>query len=987
MITQVSAWYFRRVLWAALIAIAAALGTPSTASGQTVTGTVRGYVRDQGGAPLGEAQVSARNVDLGIIRAVTTNAAGFYNLAGLRAGQYEISARRLGHSPRNQIVQVPIAQTVTADLVLQSGAVQLQAITTVAENVAIRTSEVGMNVSAEQIRDLPVLDRNFLDFAKLVPGITPKNVNDDSKSITAGGQPAEAINIFIDGASYKNDVLKGGVLGQDASKGNPFPQAAVQEFRVITQNYKAEYQKASSAIITATTKTGGNAWEGEVFAFGVTKNSVAKDAFAARQGSARPNYQRLQAGGSIGGPIRKDKLFFFGTYELNSRDEPRDVALGGNAALAPAGLNPQQYVGRFTSEFLEHLAFTKLTWIASDKSTVDGSVTFRRDDDFRDFGGERSYSVAENMKVDNLTGVVNWRRAGGTWLNEAQLNMQRGVWSPQPKNPDVIGQNYIGIIRIGGRDTRQEFTQDRIGLRNDVTRAPLNWAGAHVVKTGVSFDFLAYEGIKHQFGNPLYEYRTNENFAFPFQALIGFGDPKIARNNTQLGGYIQDDWDVTDKLTLNLGLRWDVETNGFNNDYVTPQPLADSLRNNFGARFYVDRPTATGNVQVRTIDQLGGINNFVTSGRSDRPMFLGAFQPRLGASYDLRGDGRTVLFGGFGMYYDRNYWNTLFDEQFRRQFKVLRIDFNTTGPTATCPRCVQWNNNYLDPAQLQTLAASGNSGLPEVFLVKNDLRPPKTHQMSAGVRQQWRRQIITLSYNGVRGYNGMNFIRASQPLAPNYESSFITDDNVRTWYDAMQLQIERPLSSSMSWGGALAYTLSDAKEQGQPWDLFWGFDNRYPTVKDMPRKAARFSQTHTIVANAIGRLPYEFLLSGIVTLGSGIREMGNDNSAGNGPFERRFYVYDPPTRPFLGIGNVFASQNLDVRLQKALRTVSTQNAAVIVDLFNAFNSKNWGCFDRTIAPTSGPPNANYGRAGCASLGRRLQIGMRYGFNGGDDDGR
>ena len=125
--------------------------------------------------------------------------------------------------------------------------------------------------------------------------------------------------------------------------------------------------------------------------------------------------------------------------------------------------------------------------------------------------------------------------------------------------------------------------------------------------------------------------------------------PKISQNNAQFGVYAQDDWDVTDKLMLNLGVRWDVETNRFNNDYVTPQPLRDSLRDNLGAQFFVDRPTPSGADGERPRDRpVRGLNNFVTTGRSDRPMFLGAIQPRLGGSYDLRGDGRTVLFGGFG---------------------------------------------------------------------------------------------------------------------------------------------------------------------------------------------------------------------------------------------------------------------------------------------------------------------------------------------------
>jgi hypothetical protein len=340
-----------------------------------------------------------------------------------------------------------------------------------------------------------------------------------------------------------------------------------------------------------------------------------------------------------------------------------------------------------------------------------------------------------------------------------------------------------------------------------------------------------------------------------------------------------------------------------------------------------------------------------------------------------------VLFGGAGIYYDRNYWNTLLDEQFRRQYKVLQMQFNATGPTPACPRCVQWNDQYYDPAQLQTLAASGNSGLPEVFMVANDLKPPKTYQLSAGVRHRWRSEFVTLSYNGVRGYNGMNFVRASPwgGLAPNYAQAFVTDDRVRTWYNALQFQLERPLTSAMRWGGSLAYTLSKSEEQGQSTDIFWGFDDRYPTVGDLPRKRPPGSQTHTIVANGVTHVPYGFLLSGIVTLGSGIATSATDASNGWGAYQQTFYVYNPPTKPFLGVGHVFATQNLDARLEKDFKLQSNgQNVGLVFDVFNAFNTENWGCFDATIFPTSGAPNANYGRPSCAALGRRLQIGLRYG---------
>ena len=123
--------------------------------------------------------------------------------------------------------------------------------------VDTRTSEVTTNVTEEQVRYLPQNTRNFLNFAALAPGVRVAD-NEIRKEITAGALPSQNINVFIDGVSYKNDVIEGGVIGQDASRGNPFPQNAVQEFQVITQNYKAEYEKAASAIITAITKSGGN---------------------------------------------------------------------------------------------------------------------------------------------------------------------------------------------------------------------------------------------------------------------------------------------------------------------------------------------------------------------------------------------------------------------------------------------------------------------------------------------------------------------------------------------------------------------------------------------------------------------------------------------------------------------------------------------------------------------------------------------------------
>ena len=980
-------------LWSSIVPLVAIVLGATVVDAQTSTGNIRGRVTGEGGAPVSDVQVVARNLDNNQERGALTTANGTYYIGGLRPGQYEVSVRRIGFAPQSRPVQVQIGRTHDINISLSAAPVTLstvEIVTTQAASVT-QTSEVGDNVSREQIENLPSRDRNFLDLAKLAPGINQPKVDDQAKKFSAGASPADFVNVFVDGASYKNDVLAGGVAGQDASRGNPFPQNAVQEFRVITQNFKAEYQQAASAIITATTRSGGNRWEGGFFgnAIGHGEYFTARDPIAVRENRARPDFRRLQAGGSIGGPIQEDRLFFFGTYELNSQNSPGDVFLGGDAALAPPGLDPAQYTGRFTQEFRQHLGFGKLTFTPSDRHTFDLSANIRDETDVRGFGGQTSFQSAEDVQQQIYTGIASWKYATGPWLNEAQLSGQYYRWNPLPLNEETVGLNYQGIIRIGGRDTEQRFTQQRISLRNDLTRSGIELAGQHVFKGGVSLDFLSYEGVKFFTGNPVFDFRQDEAYLRPFQARFGFGDPTQDADNTQFGIYLQDDWNVGERLVLNLGVRWDVETNMINNDHVTPQQIRDSLSGPFADSLFV---TVVGRNlppnqfdTVRTVALLGGLNRYFTNGSADRPAYKKAIQPRIGASYDVFGTGNTVLFGGFGVYYDRNYWNQMFDEEFRRDYQVLTIEFNDVGPTPTCSRCVMWDDRYFDRDELLALAQSGSSGLPEVFLIANDTRPPKTHQFSAGIRQVFGANLVSLSYAGSRGYNGFSFIRGTRcdslscnALQPTYARLLISDDRVKTWYDAMLLKFDRPLRPDTRWGLGVSYTW--AFNQDRQGNFFFSLDPRYATVADFPRRRAPDSQEHSIVASSIVRLPWEFLASTVVTLGTGFTQLADDQTLGTNPAFVQQYIFEPPTRPFLGLGNVFAVQNMDLRLAKNFTLPGGQRAGLAIDVFNVFNSRNFACYDARI-PLNGDTadNANFGVPSCAAPGRRLQIGLNYDF--------
>src|SRR5256886_4538897 len=216
-----------RVFFVLLLGGALAMSLARNASAQTSTGSIRGYVTDSGGAALEGARVVAVSTLNGTQREVTTQARGFYAMLGLTPGEYDVTARQIGMAPQRIHVRVLIGEVYPLDFKLAASAIQVEAVTVVAAaGVETRTSEVATNVTRQQMENLPSSSRNFLDLAALAPGtqVTLDRLDGTSKTFSSGAQGAEGINVFIDGASFKNDVLPGGVAGQQDSRGNPFPR-------------------------------------------------------------------------------------------------------------------------------------------------------------------------------------------------------------------------------------------------------------------------------------------------------------------------------------------------------------------------------------------------------------------------------------------------------------------------------------------------------------------------------------------------------------------------------------------------------------------------------------------------------------------------------------------------------------------------------------------------------------------------------------------
>lgn len=963
----------RAVLTLALCA--AGLGQ---AAAQGTTATVRGTVRDEAGAPVPGATIAAVETEAGYRRTTVSQQDGAFTLAGLQPGSYRFTVSGMGRQTESRTVRLLIGQALSIDFVMQPQALALEGLTvTAGQAVDTRTSEVATNVTRDQMESLPQPDRNFLNFAGLAPGITV-NQAETNKQISAGGLPANKINVFIDGTSFKNDVLEGGVHGQDASRGNPFPQIAVREFRVITQNFKAEHQRAASAVVTATTRSGTNRFELDGFVLGQNRGFVATNPGVALDCSNRrendpnatcapkPEYERLQLGLSAGGPIIRDRLHYFVGYEGNYQNRDAVVTLGPRAVDYPGQFD--QYEGTFGSPFRSSLFFGKVSYQPAQDQMLDLSYSGRFESDKRGFGGRDSFEAAENVAIRYNVLTLQHQLSRGDWLNQAHVSAQRSTWNPTVENPSLdIGLNYEDIIHIGARGTEQRFVQDRLAFRDDVTRTGVRFLGDHVLKFGANVDFLRYEVAKRFEGNPTFYFRPS-NIQAPYRVVYGEGDPGMDESNIQLGAFFQTDWSPTPRLELNLGVRWDAETNLFNNAYVTP----DSIRQQLNAWQVPD--------SIAQIIPGSFPNDYLTRGREDRPMYLGAFQPRLGFSYDVTGSGKTVLHGGFGVYFDREIWNRLLDERFRLSWRVRTLEFTTTNEAGKIP----WNPSYLSREGLDALITQGNYGRTgELFLLKNDTRPSRTHQFNLGIKQTVGSMVLGAAYRGVRGYNIFSWYCATphpehgycggsgnlQGLSQNYGVILGTDEG-RTWYDALDLTAEKPYSQQSRWGFTLSYTMADAQRKGMDFftlDFPMTAPENWPTV-DQP------VEKHRLVASGIVGLPFDVRLSTLIQLGSGVRYNIRDEVNGWGP--RRVQVGWAE-----GEGDTF--RQVDLRVEKGLRPRPGGPARVglVLEVVNVFNADNFREYEGLYRFDNGQTNASFGNAlwWTADPGRRIQLGVNFGF--------
>ncbi len=988
-----------KLILASATALTGSVVLVAPVAAQTTVASIRGRVTDASGAAVPGATVTLSSAGTGRAQTATTNANGSYILNGVRAGNYRITVTGPNDGRFEQDIAVGVGQSASVDARLaapapagetatgmpppQDDGAQSQIVVTGSRLRETRTSEIATNISQEQIRVLPQTDRNFLSFAALAPGVR-YNDSETDKSFSSGASPASQVNVFIDGVSLKNKLREGGIAGQQNSRGNAFGQLAVQEFRVITQNYKAEYEQAGAAVITAVTKSGTNEFHGEIFGQYTDRSLTEKSFIDKRDGEPKPAFKRKQYGASLGGPIIRDKLFFFAAYEGNDQDRAFNVRSNGPAAAIAefeqfSGRRLSEFEGSFVSPFRSDFYFGKLTFTPDERQTFDLSFSRRQETDIQGFGDNTAYEYAENKKNKVDTYQFKWTYDDDSVVNEFSANYLNYTFNPTALNPDLPGFDYQGVILFGGKDSTRREVQENYNFRNDLTYTGIQ---GHAIKFGARIEFTDISFNNQAYIQPRYSFRREANnnltFAFPAEARLGLGSGLLRGSNTQFGIYVQDDWDVTDKLQLNLGIRWDYESNGFNNKYRTPANAAAALRA-LPTTSYFDP------------------ENYITDGNNRSP-FKGAFAPRLGFNWDIKGDRSTVIFGGAGRYYDRNNFNNTVDERSRTINPIGLFRFSADGSLRDGQPTTAWNPSYLTRAGLLALVnANPEVGLPELFAVKNNAKPPVNDQFSLGVRQRVGifEASVTASYQ--RGRNGYTNLFATRNnagfgsccdatllnavRANGYSNVLIGYDGLDTRYKALYFTLDKNYTKASGWGLNIAYTLGKSEQNGG--DLF-SLDA--PTPDAYGWRATEGDERHRVVLSGIVDLPWGLQFSTLTTLGSGqayhVTDGTNGASSGLNEFTARY----PKKNCIKG---VFAFCEVNLTLAKTFPLFGSKDEVnIAVDVLNAFNNKNFSGFDEffnnTVLPNGqitdplDPANGAFAN-NLLTLPRRIQFRVGYRF--------
>ncbi|HEV2798923.1 MAG TPA: TonB-dependent receptor [Pyrinomonadaceae bacterium] len=1035
---------FYRVLssCAALVLLTAATALSQS---QATTGNIEGRVLDPNGAAVPGVSVTATNQQTGFEKSATSDEEGNYRLILLPPGTYRVVATpsAQGFQPatlENAVVTVGGQTNLDINLGV-GGANTVVDVSAEAPVVETTRTSVATTVNERDIENLPVSGRNYLDFATLTPGVVRDQTRQGDLSV--GGQKGTLNSLQVDGAD-NNNTFFGQAFGRTGVRPPyQFSEESVKEFQVNQNGFSAEFGRAGGAVINVVTKSGTNDFHGGGFEYfrDESLNANAPN-IKGQQGvdfdlgrrldrNKRPPQQINQFGFRLGGPIVRNRAFFFGTYDGQRQDLPNVVEppnLGAQSAaiqnLIRPRLNPYQ-ISRNQDVF-----FVKSDILINQSNQL--SLRFNRQN-FTGVNNEFTGALAaEEHSGDSLARTTTFSGTLASTItpkivNELRFQFARDA-EPGTANsdlPETQIQTGNGFLLLG----RNNFSPRETTIRRAQFINNLSYVrGQHNFKTGFDINidnifnfFPGFFSGQYTF-NSYADFASNTNCATlrtpAMQALPNcpsaftqrFALPNTSGassdpNSRDYAVFLQDDWRVTPKLTLNLGVRYDRQT-----------LAAPPLRNE---QFFAETGLDT----------------------SFQPKDENNFAPRAGFAYDLRGDGKTVVRGGYGIFYGRTTAIMLGTAHTGNGIQTTGVTFNGTAAVAAAG--LTYPNIFTAPP-----STGGTRPTPDIFVFARDYAQPYVQQARLGFEHELTRNMsVSVTYMFFKGVHlsrtrDINLSAPEQVTAtdasgrtftvtrfpgtgtndnarftstaparpfPNYGRINLFESSANSRYDGLAFQAQRRFTRRLQFLASYTYSKAKDDKPDQTAVVPGGGDDakiiqnqlniredyaaadtdlRHRFVFSPIYDFGRFTRSDNSVLRA---LLSDYTLSSIVQLQSGFAysqtvgaDLNRDGNARNDrvPGTRRNQFYTPATYQF------------DARLTRTIPFGESMRLRLILEGFNIFNRANVATVNTnvyagrtaaivnnvpTLTLTSPAPAAAFGLPRAFLTPRELQLAVKFDF--------
>lgn len=930
-------------------------GTAGLAFGQASDAEIAGVARDASGGPIATAAITLSNQDSGFLRNATSDNEGRYRFAALPPGRYSLKLEATGFKAENVTgIVLDIGTHAQKDFTLSVGSVQ-ETISVSGEVPPIDTTraEVAGVITAQQIDLLPVNTRQYLNLALLLPGTT----QDASRTFYNN------VQISGGGRFYANGFAVDGVVNTWAEQGEPrqnFPQGAVAEFKLDISQFKAELGLAMGGFINVVTKSGTNQFHGDAFDYFRQKTLNRDNKFQTlaekAAGTGKAPFLRNQYGGDFGGPILKNKLHFFTSFERTQTDSAFTIFTGASGHQFYSGNE-----GVFTQP-----SHDQLLNVRGDYEINSTQHLFAR------WSQEWNLLTSQGCNNANESNCYDGQFprhalvAGHTWTPKANLvnefRFQYAYASFQLGPPGAPTWTDLGNLapqRLAQLQTVYSFpsfsygqgyaelgVEKRSEFRDDVT-----WIkGKHTIKFGADVSHVPfgddalsnYKGTftfaTDQVFNPK-DPATIANLKNPTQFTAAVPPQHTAVTTDQVSAYVQDDWRLAPRLMLNLGLRWDREYGSFNEAlkpgaFPTPIP-------------FLGDPSKRGQNHN--------------------------FGPRFGIAWDIFGNSRDVIRGGYGLYY--NNIQTL-------------LNFPENRNLAVCNVLIR-NPSYPDPYNGQSPTAFCSTAAPTVTILDKNFANPYSQQFTLGYARQLTHDL-TVQLDGIYMHTEHDFRTVdlnypnSAGVRPLTQWARILDHQSisQTKYKALFVRVDKRFAKRYQF--LVSYTLSSARDDNPQTNVTTpsaynndlgpaGIDRRNALVAsgfvNLPAKI-----TFGVIWQLRSALPFSALSAALDADGNRQYVPGTTRNQGNRDLS---LATVNSYRATLNLATIPASQidssrfnSLDLKVSRSFFVHEQRRVDLIGQIFNTL-----GVTNLTGGTTTRADSANFGRILGASNMQQAELAV------------